>query len=143
MLNIIYGIAAVGNAHFFDNILYVLSFHAWGWITIIVGIIQLTAGFSLFGGGGSAGSSASSPRASARSSRCCRSAGRIPGGVRTRRSRPTRTSRELARREPTVAAPSLRSCDRLNAKDAVNPPGPVPIRRRTMAHVYGWSVRWT
>jgi hypothetical protein len=52
-LNIIYGIAAVGNAHFFDNTQYLFSsLHTWGWITIIVGIIQLTAGFSLFGGGG-------------------------------------------------------------------------------------------
>jgi hypothetical protein len=52
-LNIIYGIAGVGNAHFFDGTQYVFaSLHTWGWITIIVGIIQLTAGFSLFGGGG-------------------------------------------------------------------------------------------
>jgi hypothetical protein len=52
-LNIIYGIAAVGNAHFFDNTQYVFSsLHTWGWITIIVGVIQLTAGFSLFAGGG-------------------------------------------------------------------------------------------
>jgi hypothetical protein len=52
-LNIIYGIAAVGNAHFFNNTQYVFaSLHSWGWITIIVGIIQLTAGLSLFGGGG-------------------------------------------------------------------------------------------
>ena len=51
-LNIIYGIAAVGNAHFFNNTQYVFSsLHTWGWITIIVGVIQLTAGFSLFGGG--------------------------------------------------------------------------------------------
>jgi hypothetical protein len=51
-LNIIYGIGAVSNAHFFDNTQYVIaSLHAWGWITIIVGIIQLTAGFSLFSGG--------------------------------------------------------------------------------------------
>src|SRR3982074_1215467 len=42
-LNIIYGIAAVSNAHFFDNTQYVFSsLHTWGWITIIVGIIQLT-----------------------------------------------------------------------------------------------------
>ena len=53
VLNIIYGIAAVSNAHFFNNTQYVFSsLHTWGWITIIVGIIQLTAGFSLFGGGG-------------------------------------------------------------------------------------------
>ena len=52
-LNIIYGIAAVGNAHFFANTTYVFSsVHTWGWITIIVGIIQLVAGFSLFAGGG-------------------------------------------------------------------------------------------
>jgi hypothetical protein len=50
-LNIIYGIGAVSNAHFFDNTQYVFaSLHAWGWITIIVGIVQLTAGFSLFSG---------------------------------------------------------------------------------------------
>ena len=52
-LNIIYGIAAVSNAHFFANTQYAFSsLHTWGWITIIVGIIQLTAGASLFGGGG-------------------------------------------------------------------------------------------
>ncbi|HEY6397292.1 MAG TPA: hypothetical protein VIX82_07540 [Solirubrobacteraceae bacterium] len=51
-LNIIYGIAAVSNAHFFDNTQYVFSsLHTWGWITIIVGVIELTAGFSLFAGG--------------------------------------------------------------------------------------------
>jgi hypothetical protein len=50
-LNIIYGIGAVSNAHFFDGTQYVFaSLHAWGWITIIVGIVQLTAGFSLFSG---------------------------------------------------------------------------------------------
>ena len=50
-LNIIYGIAAVGNAHFFANTQYVFSsLHTWGWITIIVGVIELTAGFSLFAG---------------------------------------------------------------------------------------------
>ena len=52
-LNIIYGIAAVGNAHFFSHTQYVFSsLHTWGWITIIIDIIQLTAGFSLMGGGG-------------------------------------------------------------------------------------------
>ena len=51
-LNIIYGIGAVSNAHFFDNTQYVFSsLHTWGWITIIVGVIQLAAGFSLMGGG--------------------------------------------------------------------------------------------
>lgn len=51
-LNIIYGIGAVSNAHFFHGTQYVFSsLHTWGWITIIVGVIQLTAGFSLLGGG--------------------------------------------------------------------------------------------
>jgi hypothetical protein len=53
VLNIVYGIAAVGNANFFVNdTQYVFSsLHTWGWITIILGVIQLTASFSLFGGG--------------------------------------------------------------------------------------------
>lgn len=52
-LNIIYGIAAIGNAHFFDNTQYVFSsLHTWGWITVILGILQLVAGFSLMTGGG-------------------------------------------------------------------------------------------
>jgi hypothetical protein len=53
VLNIIYGIAAVGNANFFNNTQYVFSnLHTWGWITIIVGAIQLLAGVSLISGGG-------------------------------------------------------------------------------------------
>jgi hypothetical protein len=52
ILNIIYGIAAVSNAHFFDNTQFAFSsLHTWGWITIIIGIIQLGAGLSLMGGG--------------------------------------------------------------------------------------------
>lgn len=44
-LSIIYGIAAVSNAHFFDNTQYVFSsLHTWGWITIIVGVIEPGAG---------------------------------------------------------------------------------------------------
>ena len=51
-LNIIYGIAAVGNAHFFNNTQYVFAnLHTWGWITIIIGIIQLSGGLSLMIGG--------------------------------------------------------------------------------------------
>ena len=53
VLNIIYGIAAIGNAHFFDNTQFVFSsLHTWGWITVIIGVIQITAGVSLIGGGG-------------------------------------------------------------------------------------------
>ncbi len=53
ILNIIYGIAAVGNSHFYvESTRYVFSdLHTWGWITIILGVIQLTASFSLFAGG--------------------------------------------------------------------------------------------
>jgi hypothetical protein len=52
VLNIVYGIAAVGNAKFFvDDTQYVFSsLHTWGWITIILGVIQLTGSFSLFAG---------------------------------------------------------------------------------------------
>src|SRR5947209_10481506 len=51
-LNIIYGFGAIGNAHFFTaNTSYVFAnLHTWGWITVILGAIQLTAGFSLFAG---------------------------------------------------------------------------------------------
>lgn len=53
ILDIVYGIAAVGNASFFANdTQYVFSsLHTWGWITIILGAIELTAAFSLFAGG--------------------------------------------------------------------------------------------
>jgi hypothetical protein len=52
-LNIIYGIAAIGDANFYaDSTRYVFSnLSTWGWITLILGVIQLTAGFSLFAGG--------------------------------------------------------------------------------------------
>jgi hypothetical protein len=53
-LNIIYGIAAISDAHFYTSTgtHYVFSsLHTWGWITVVLGVIQLTAGFSLVGGG--------------------------------------------------------------------------------------------
>src|SRR6266480_4760837 len=53
-LNIIYGIGAISDAHFYTSTgtHYVFaSLHTWGWITLILGLIQLTAGFSLFSGG--------------------------------------------------------------------------------------------
>ena len=53
-LNIIYGIGAISDAHFYTSsgTHYVFgTLHTWGWITLILGVIQLTAGFSLFGGG--------------------------------------------------------------------------------------------
>jgi hypothetical protein len=53
ILNIVYGIAAIGDANFFeDSTRYVFSnLNAWGWITVILGVIQLTGGFSLLAGG--------------------------------------------------------------------------------------------
>ena len=53
-LNVIWGIAAIGNSTFFTaNARYVVSgLHTWGWITLLLGVIELCAGFSLFAGGG-------------------------------------------------------------------------------------------
>lgn len=53
VLNIFYGIAAIGNSHFFvHNTHYAVgSLKAWGWITLILGILELLAAASLFGGG--------------------------------------------------------------------------------------------
>jgi hypothetical protein len=52
-LNIIYGIAAVSDSKFFvnDTTFVFSTLHTWGWITIILGVIELTAAFSLFAGG--------------------------------------------------------------------------------------------
>ena len=53
-LNIIYGIGAISDANFFTagGTNYVFgTLNAWGWITLIVGIIMLTGGFSLAVGG--------------------------------------------------------------------------------------------
>src|SRR5262249_24286327 len=54
IINIIYGIGAISDAHFYTSsgTHYVFgSLHTWGWVTLIIGIIMLTAGFSLMGGG--------------------------------------------------------------------------------------------
>jgi hypothetical protein len=52
-LNIIYGIAAIADANFFvgQNHYVFSNLHTWGWITVVLGVIQLTGGFSLLGGG--------------------------------------------------------------------------------------------
>lgn len=51
-LDIIYGIGAVSNARFVSGTQYVFTnLHTWGWITIIVGAIEVIAGFSLMAGG--------------------------------------------------------------------------------------------
>ena len=52
VLNVIYGIAAIGNSSFFvHNTHYVFgSLKSWGWITLIIGILELIASVSLFAG---------------------------------------------------------------------------------------------
>ncbi len=53
-LNIIWGIGAVSDAKFFvaGQKYIISSLHTWGWITLIIGAVELIAAFSLFGGGG-------------------------------------------------------------------------------------------
>ena len=51
-LNFFYGIAAVANSSFYvaGEHFVVGNLHTWGWITIVLAIIQFTAAFSLFAG---------------------------------------------------------------------------------------------
>ena len=53
VLNLIYGIAAIGDSKFFiQDQKYILSnLNTWGWVTLLLGILQLVAAFSLWGGG--------------------------------------------------------------------------------------------
>jgi hypothetical protein len=49
-LNVIYGIAGISEAHFFTdagNHYVFASLNTWGWITLLLGIIELAAGASL------------------------------------------------------------------------------------------------
>src|SRR3954447_6376278 len=52
VLNIIYGIAALGDSSFFlANTRFILSnLNTWGWVTLILGIFQFFAAFSLWSG---------------------------------------------------------------------------------------------
>jgi hypothetical protein len=52
-INIIYGIGALDDANVFvnDQRLVFDNLNTLGWVLIILGVIQITAGFSLFGGG--------------------------------------------------------------------------------------------
>ena len=52
VLNIIYGIAAIGNSKFFvhDTHYVFASLKSWGWITLILGILAILASLSLFRG---------------------------------------------------------------------------------------------
>lgn len=52
-LNVIYGIAAISEAHFFTDAgthFVFSSLNTWGWITVILGVIELTGGISLLSG---------------------------------------------------------------------------------------------
>jgi hypothetical protein len=53
VLNIIYGIAAIGDSSFFvQDQRYILSnLNTWGWVTLILGALGLFAAFSLWSGG--------------------------------------------------------------------------------------------
>jgi hypothetical protein len=53
VLNVIYGIAAISEAHFFTEAgtQFVFSgLNTWGWIVTILGVIELTGGVSLLSG---------------------------------------------------------------------------------------------
>ena len=53
VLNIIYGFAAIDNSKFFvEDTKFILSdLNTWGWIVLIIGVLQLFAGFSIWAGG--------------------------------------------------------------------------------------------
>lgn len=53
VLNVIWGIAAISESHFFAaNTHYIISeLKTWGWITLFLGVAQLIAAVSLFAGG--------------------------------------------------------------------------------------------
>jgi hypothetical protein len=52
-LNIIYGIAAIDGSKFFiEDEKFILSdLNTWGWIILVIGVLQLFAGFSIWAGG--------------------------------------------------------------------------------------------
>ena len=52
-VNVIYGIAAISDSKFFvnDNKYVFSNLHTWGWITLLLGILALFAGFSVVRGG--------------------------------------------------------------------------------------------
>lgn len=53
VLNVIYGIVAIADGDFFatETVYVFADVSLWGWVTLILGIIQVTAGFSLLQGG--------------------------------------------------------------------------------------------
>jgi hypothetical protein len=79
VLNVIYGIAAIGNSSFFVNDQkYILSnLNTWGWVTLIFGALKILAAFSIWREArGRARRSSRTTRPSSRSSArasCCSS----------------------------------------------------------------------
>jgi hypothetical protein len=53
ILNIVWGIAAIGDSKFFtEEATFILSgLHTWGWILLILGVLEMVAAFSLWSGG--------------------------------------------------------------------------------------------
>jgi hypothetical protein len=53
ILNVIWGIAAIDSANFFvEEERFILSdLNTWGWIILVIGIIQVSAAFSIWSGG--------------------------------------------------------------------------------------------
>src|SRR5436305_3430665 len=51
-LNIFYGIGALGDAHVYvgETRLVFNNLHTYGWVLIIIGVIEMTGGLSLFAG---------------------------------------------------------------------------------------------
>jgi hypothetical protein len=54
VLNLIWGIAAIDKASFFveDQRFIISDLKTWGWIILIVGVLQFFAAFSIWSGGG-------------------------------------------------------------------------------------------
>jgi hypothetical protein len=50
VFNIIDGIAAISDSRYLVNQLLFANLHAWGWFFLIWGIVQILAGFAIFGG---------------------------------------------------------------------------------------------
>ena len=81
-INIIYGIGALDDANVFvnDKRFVLTNLNTLGWVLIILGVIQLTGGFSLLVVISTVAGSGSSAAASARSGLCCRLGAPTRGG---------------------------------------------------------------